>query len=81
MIATMLDREFEYYLKNQNELVKDYNGKYIVIKEDKVIGVYDSESTAYFETEKQHEAGTFLIQFCEPGDGAYSQSFHSRVSF
>jgi hypothetical protein len=77
----MLEKEFKYYLDNQIELVKEYNGKFLVIKEEKVIGVYDTEDTAYFETEKSHEAGTFLIQFCEMGDSAYTQIYHSRVSF
>lgn len=77
----MLDQEFKYYLDNQDELVKQYNGKYIVVKDQKVIGSYNSESEAYFETEKKHEVGTFLIQFCEPGEGSYTKVFHSRVSF
>ena len=77
----MLEKEFKYYLDNQDALVKDYNGKFIVIKGEKVIGVFESEEEAYFETEKEHESGTFLIQFCETGDSSYTQSYHSRVSF
>jgi len=77
----MLEKEFSYYLENQAELVEKYNGKFLVIKNDEVIGVYDSEETAYFETEKSNEVGTFLIQFCENGDSSYTQPFHSRVSF
>jgi hypothetical protein len=77
----MLDKEFKYYLDHQNELVEKYNQKFIVIKGEKVIGVYDAEDVAYFETEKSHETGTFLIQFCEPGEDSYTQVFHSRVSF
>ena len=30
----MLDREFRYYLDNQNEIVKSYNGKVVEIKDD-----------------------------------------------
>ena len=48
----MLDKEFQYYLANQGEFVKEYKGKYLVIKDEKVIGSYDSESEAYFESEK-----------------------------
>lgn len=77
----MLEKEFQYYLDNQEKLIQEYNGKFLVIKGNKVIGVFDSEEQAYFETEKIHKEGTFLIQFCEPGEGSYTQSFHSRVSF
>lgn len=77
----MLADEFKYYIENQEELVKSFNGKYIVIKEQKVIGVYDTEIAAYTETQKTHALGTFLIQLCTPGTEAYTQTFHSRVSF
>ncbi len=76
-----LKNEFNYFLKNQEELVKKYNGKYIVIKEEKVIGDYETEADAYIETSKMHKVGTFLIQYCVPGEDSYTQTFHSRVAF
>lgn len=81
MCSKMLEKEFQYYLDHQDELVKKHSGKFLVIKGNEVIGVYDAEDEAYFETEKEHEAGSFLIQLCEPGDGSYTQTYHSRVSF
>jgi hypothetical protein len=75
----MLEKSFKYYLVHQLELVKKYNGKFIVIKDENVIGVYASHSEAYNETVKGHELGTFLIQHCLPGKDSYSQTFHSQV--
>ncbi len=80
-INVMLEKEFKYYLDQQAQLVEKFNGKYLVIKGEEVIGVYDAEDIAFFETEKKHEPGTFLIQFCESGDSSYTQVYHSRVSF
>jgi len=77
----MLKDEFKYYIDNQADLVKKYNGKYIVIKNQKVIGEYDREDIALFETEKEHSLGTFLIQKCTSGTDAYTQTYHSRVAF
>lgn len=77
----MLSNEFNYYLSHQDELVKKYNGKYIVIIGEDVIGIYDSDVEALRETEKSHELGTFLIQKCTPGKEDYTQIFHSRVAF
>ena len=77
----MLEKEFKYYLDNQDELVKKYEGKFVVIKDCKVIGEYDDELQAIEETQKEHELGTFLVQKCEPGSESYTQTFHSRVSF
>ena len=33
-----LDKEFDFYLEHQKELLKKYNGRFIVIKNAKVIG-------------------------------------------
>jgi hypothetical protein len=76
-----LEIEFKYYLEHQDELVKKYNGRIIVIKGQSVIGDYDSEITAIEETSKNHELGTFLVQKCEPGTKSYSQTYHSRAIF
>lgn len=75
----MLDKEFQYYLTNQAELVKKYNNKFIVIKDEQIIGVYDSNSVAYNEAIKTEKLGTFLIQHCLPGKDSYTQTFHSQV--
>lgn len=78
---TPLQKAFQFYLDNQKELVKKYNGKYIVIKGDKVLGSHDDEIAAIKETSKKHELGTFLVQYVEPGAESYTQTFHSRVAF
>jgi len=77
----MLEKEFKFYQKNQKKLVKNNNGKYIVIKRDKLIGVYSSENEAFDETIKENEIGTFLIQKCLPGKENYTQTFNTRVVF
>jgi len=76
-----LEKEFNYYLEYQDELVKKYNGKFIVIKNCEVIGAFDSELEAVEKTAEKHELGTFLVQKCEPGSESYTQTYHSRVSF
>ena len=76
-----LKKEFDYYLANQAELVKQYNGKVVVIKDCKVIGAYDDQATAVTETQRSHQIGTFLVQKVEPGTSAYRQTFHSRAAF
>ena len=74
-----LEKEFQYFLDHQKELVEQYGGKFIVIKNQQVIGVYDAEAEAFTETQKQHELGTFLIQECKSGSEVYTQTFHFRV--
>lgn len=68
----MFKDELEFFITNQNELVKQYVGKVLVIKGQEILGVYDTTLQAYLETQKQHTLGTFMIQPCEPGPDAYS---------
>ena len=75
----MLEREFKFYRDHQKDLAEKYNGKFIVIIGDDVIGVYDSELDAYNKTKIDHPIGTFLIQLCNDDPKAYTQTFHSRV--
>jgi len=76
----MLETEFQYYLDHQNELVKKYNGQYIVIVGNAVVGSHSTHREAYDSAVKQYNEGTFLIQLCSPGEDSYSHVFHSRVA-
>ena len=75
----MLEKEFKYYLKNQKELVKKYNGKIIVIINDKVINQYDNKKDAYLDSIKKYKPGTFLIIECTPGNDSYTIHQRSRI--
>ena len=81
IMANPLEKEFNYYLAHQDELVKKFGGKYIVIKNHNVIGSYSGEIEAIQESVKSHDLGTFLVQKCEPGSAGYTQTYHSRVAF
>jgi len=75
----MLEKEFKYYLDNQNDLVKKYNNRVLVIVNEKVVGDYDDFEQALFKSVKKYELGTFLIQECTEGEDAYTDTFHSPV--
>lgn len=77
----MLDTEYKYFIKNKAALISAHLGKYLVIVGNDVVGVYASDKEAYFEALKTYKPATFLIQFCTKDEGAYHQSFHSRVEF
>ncbi|MDE0644672.1 MAG: DUF5678 domain-containing protein [Gammaproteobacteria bacterium] len=74
-----LQEEFDYYLEHQDEFVNQYDGRYIVIKDNEVIGDYDDIAVAVKETAKKHQLGTFLVQLVTEGDEAYTATFRSRV--
>jgi hypothetical protein len=77
----MLEKEFRFYLANKENLVKEFEGRFLVIKDEEVKGAYNSEMEAYSEAVRQFDLGTFLIQLCVKGEDAYTQTFHSRASF
>jgi len=81
IFESMLDKEFSYYLEHQNELLKKYNNRFVVIIGENVVGDHDSYEQALFQSSKKYELGTFLIQECTEGEEAYTQTFHSRVAF
>lgn len=76
-----LKKDFEFFKQQQDALVAEHEGKYVVISGEVVVGVYDSELEAYHDTQKKHALGTFIIQHCVPGTEEYTQTFHSRVAF
>jgi hypothetical protein len=81
MSSKPLEKEFKYFIDNKEHLVNKYNNKYIVIKNEKVIGVYDSDIEAIEKTAKHEKLGTFLVQKCTLNTKNFTQSYYSRVIF
>jgi hypothetical protein len=81
MSHTSLKSELDYYIANQNDLTAKYLGKFLVIKDHKVLSAYDSELQAVRETEKTFPLGSFLVQKCSLSKDSYTQTFRSRAVF
>ena len=78
----MIEALFKFYLENQDSLVKKYDGKYLVITKDGVMGAFDSIRAGYDEALSRFGKGNFMLQLCTPGDEAYTRRFNTtRVSF
>lgn len=77
LVNPIVHRQFEYYLSHQAELVEKYNGKVLVIANQAVVGVYDSEDDAYWDAIEKYQLGTFCIQLCTPGRKAYTMHNYS----
>ncbi|GMO65947.1 MAG: hypothetical protein Ta2D_12200 [Rickettsiales bacterium] len=57
---------WHFFKANFDDLYKKYKDKYIAIKDQKVIGVYDDKHFGLEETKKKEKLGTFDIQWCNP---------------
>lgn len=80
MSESDLQKELDFFKDNQDDLVKKHGGKFLAIKNQEVLGVYESDIEAYEATKKEHELGSFLIQHCVAGTDSYTEVFHSRVT-
>lgn len=67
--------DYEYFKAHLDELMRQYPGKFVVIKDCAVTAVYDTFEDAYNETIKTEAFGKFIIQQCADEDSA--AHFHS----
>lgn len=77
----MFTQELNYFISHQDELVRKYPGKTLVLQGEEVLGAYETPLEAYLEAQKEYPIGTFMIQPCEPGREAYTVTVNSRDSY
>ena len=75
----MLEKEFQYYIEHENELLSKYSGNYIIIVGNEIVGVYSDKKKAYFDSIKKYSLGTFFMKQCLPN--TFVQTFQSQTSF
>lgn len=68
----MQDKNFQWFLENYDELYKQYGESYLVIKDEAIIGVFNSFVEALRETCKTEKIGTFNVQFCNGDESGYT---------
>ena len=76
-----LKKQLEYYRKNQERLARENHGKYVLIHDEKIDGIFDSDIEAYSAAKKKYALGTFLIRKCLKLSEESTLTFHSRVAF
>jgi hypothetical protein len=74
----MFDKELDFFRRNQTSLLKQYQGKVLVIRENNIVGVYPTMIEAYKDATRKYELGTFMLQKCEPGPEAYTVTINSN---
>ena len=69
--------DFNYFLKNYDEIYKQYGHTFVVIKNKNVIGVYNNVAEALKNTKEP--IGSYILQECngkESGYTSYISSFN-----
>lgn len=77
----MFEKELQYFIANQDRLVRKHRGKTLVLKDESVVGVYNSPLDAYLDAEKKYERGSYMIQPCVEGVDAYTVTITTHELF
>lgn len=76
-VPERLKKDLGWYIENQRELSEKYNGKVLLIVEQKLIGAFDSMQDAYAAAIKTYTLGTFTLQPCSPDADSYTLTLYS----
>lgn len=80
-VPTTLKKNLDWYIANQKELAKKYNGKVLLIVDEKLIDAFDSMDAAYNAAKKAYSPGQFTLQPCSPDPESYAVMFYSPQFF
>lgn len=72
-----LRKNLEWYIANQQELAAKYDGKILLIVDQKLIAAFDSMGEAYTTALKTYTPGSFTLQPCSPGPDSYTLMLYS----
>ena len=65
--SDMLQKQYDYYVSHESELLQKYNGKHLVIDESLHVYPFAEAKEAYRYGAVNFGGGHFLLQECKPG--------------
>lgn len=68
------NQDFDFFMKNYQELFKQYGHKFIAIKNGKILGAYNSVPETLNALSETFEPGSYIIQECTGDESAYRTS-------
>ena len=60
-MTAMLHREFQTFQQNKPNLVENHEGKFVLIKDDEIIGIFENELEAIKQGNEQFKDSHFLV--------------------
>lgn len=76
-VPDLLKKDLEWYIANQRELSQKYNGKILLIVDQRLIAAFGSMQEAYATAIKDYAPGSFSLQPCSPDSDSYTLTLHS----
>jgi hypothetical protein len=72
-------QNLDWYIQNQRDLAAQYNGKVLLIVNQKLVKAFDTMSDAYTEAMTSYAPGTFTLQPCSPDPDSYTLMLYSPM--
>lgn len=72
-----LKKNLDWYIEHQQELSAKYNGKILLIVDQKLVEAFDSMEKAYETALKVYAPGTFTLQPCSPDPESFTLTLYS----
>lgn len=65
------NKDFDFFIQNYQKLFKHYGYKFIAIRNEKILGAFDSVIEAIKCLSANYKLGDYIIQECDGDDRAY----------
>jgi hypothetical protein len=78
-VPDSLRKNLEWYIANQKELAAKFNGKVLLIVDQKLVKDFDEMAEAYTEASKSYPAGTFTLQQCSPSPDSFTLMLYAPM--
>src|SRR5947208_9649630 len=78
-VPDSLKKNLDWYIANQKELAAKYNGKILLIVDQRLVGAFDDMAAAYVEASKSYAVGTFTLQPCSPDPESYTLMLYAPM--
>lgn len=62
-----LEKQYDYYVSHEDELLKKFSGMHLVISDDLQVMAFVKPQDAFRYGEEHYGLGNFLLQRCSPG--------------
>jgi hypothetical protein len=78
-VPDSLKKNLDWYIANQKELAAKYNGKILLIVDQRFVKAFDEMTEAYTEALKSYALGTFTLQPCSPDSDSYNMMLYAPM--
>jgi hypothetical protein len=76
-VPAALKKNLDWYIAHQGELADKYDGKVLLIVDERLIAAFDTMQEAYLTALKSFPPGTFSLQPCSPTADSYTLMLYS----